>query len=56
MNTSPVPTMQEAEELGPPVLSAISGDQQLDIEEAWLADMIQVRIMHDASRRACDAR
>lgn len=31
----------KAEELGPPVLSPVSSDQQLDIEEAWLADMIQ---------------
>lgn len=37
--------MQELEGLEAPTLSPLETDKQLDVEEAWLADMIQVRAM-----------
>lgn len=33
---------QEAEELGPPVLQPVGNDRQLDIEQKWLAEMVEV--------------
>jgi len=38
-------TMQEVEGLDAPTLSPLETHKQLHVEEAWLADMIQVRAM-----------